>query len=128
MKKFTTRKTTVNLYGRVRTARANRIVSRSATTGGLVGCDEEATGAPQTPHSLAPAPTIAPQERHIVGRLEVDLFGSLDNCLTLTSVMLNRKKHHAGVGINCAWREFYATEPKNNNAHSVGAPPMGALL
>ncbi|HEV8136096.1 MAG TPA: hypothetical protein VGP85_15545 [Pyrinomonadaceae bacterium] len=76
----------VNLYGRLRIARANLSVSRSGTFGG--GCGD--VDAPQTPQAGSPAPTIAPQLRQRVGRPAVFGFEELsDNTQRLTSVMLN---------------------------------------
>src|SRR5215475_13191293 len=79
----------VNLYGRFRTARANLSVSRSI--GGLFcGNGAAAVGAPQIAHLLSPAPTIAPQLRHNVGRPGLVWLDPLsDNTQRLTSVMLN---------------------------------------
>jgi len=93
----------VNLYGRFKTARANLIVSRSATgwfeagTGWLVG-------APQTAHWGSPAPTIAPQLRHIVGRPGLVWFDSrsdnTDLCVSVslwfTGVWTTETQRHRG--------------------------------
>jgi hypothetical protein len=58
----------VNLYGRSRTALANRSVSWSGAALAFRAAACVITGAPQTAHCCCPAPTIAPQPRQSVGR------------------------------------------------------------
>src|SRR5688572_15308230 len=73
---FATRSAMVNLYGRLRTARANRIASSlgAVSTDGFA---PEPTRVPQTAHCCWPAPIIEPQLRHIVGRpIAASLVGS----------------------------------------------------
>ena len=70
MKTLNVTKTKVNVAGRVSTVRAKRMVSLSYS--GLapraVSALTEVAGIPHAEQVVSPAPTSAPQLRHIVGR------------------------------------------------------------
>ncbi|MGH9880058.1 MAG: hypothetical protein ACRD6N_01380 [Pyrinomonadaceae bacterium] len=89
----------MNLYGRLKTARANRNVSWSAGRGAGLAPGGAATDAPQTAHWLSPPPTMEPQLRHMVGRRCLSFVGWASD----KSRYVNKRdafiaeKHHAQV-------------------------------
>lgn len=86
----------VNLLGRFKIARANLIVSRSAGGPAALVTGWLAVGAPHTAHCDSPAPTIAPQLRHIVGRPGLVWFDwRSDKALKTNKRDARRAKHHA---------------------------------